>query len=185
MPTKQLKLGEILINEGLITDKQLQEALTAQASDTQRNPIGETLIKMGFISEESLALALSKKLNVPYLSIQPGTIKIAKDMGFQKLVPEDFARQHNILPYNKTPDKIQVALSDPLDVMAIDNLRMMTHLEIAPSIATLSDIKRGIDELYGKEDAFKKAVQRVEAASGPAAGVLSPISLKSAWRWKS
>ena len=168
MSTKQLKLGEILINEGLITDKQLQEALTAQADDTRRKPIGETLVKMGFISEESLALALSKKLNVPYLSIQPGTIKIAKDMGFQKLVPEDFARQHNILPYNKTSDKIQVALSDPLDVMAIDNLRMMTRLEIATSIATLSDIKRGIDELYGKEDAFKKAVQQVEAASSQA-----------------
>jgi MSHA biogenesis protein MshE len=74
MPTKQLKLGEILINEGLINEKQLQDALSAQASDTQRKPIGETLIKMGFISEESLALALSKKLNMPYLSIQPGTI---------------------------------------------------------------------------------------------------------------
>lgn len=165
MATKQLKLGEILINEGLITEKQLQEALSAQSIDNQRKPIGETLVKMGFISEESLALALSKKLNVPYISIQPGTINVAKDMGFQRLVPEDFARQHNLLPYNKTPDKIQVALSDPLDVMAIDNLRMMTHLEIAPSIATLSDIKRGLDELYGKEDAFKKAVQQVEAAS--------------------
>ncbi|MBI4335379.1 MAG: type II/IV secretion system protein, partial [Candidatus Omnitrophica bacterium] len=83
--------------------------------------------------------------------------------GFREVVPEEFARQHNILPYNKTPDSIQVALSDPLNVMAIDNLRMMTRLEVSVSIATLSDIKKGLDELYGKEDLYKKAVERVEA----------------------
>ncbi|MBI4336084.1 MAG: hypothetical protein HY589_05460, partial [Candidatus Omnitrophica bacterium] len=85
MAGKQLKLGEILINEGLISAAQLEEALSAQAKDVNRKPIGETLVKMGFISEESLALALSKKLNVPYLSIQPGTVKTAKDAGFREV----------------------------------------------------------------------------------------------------
>jgi len=165
MALRQFKLGEILVNEGLITNEQLKETLAAQERSFQKKPIGEMLIQLGFISEENLALALSKRLNMPYINIQPGTIKIAKDMGVQQLVHENFARQHGVIPYNKTAATIQVLFSDPLDVVAIDNLKMMTHLEVIPAVATVSDIKRGLDELYGKEDLYKKVVEEVEATA--------------------
>jgi len=171
MPAKPLKLGEILIGEGLITSKQLEDALTTQASDPQRKPIGEIVVRMGFVSEENIALALSKKMKMPYLSIQSGAIEVAKEMGFNKLIPEEFARQHNVLPYSKTADKLQVAVSDPTDILVIDNLKMMTQLEIVPCIATLSDVKKGLDELYGKEDSYEKAVDRVAAASLDEVGI--------------
>jgi len=165
MPAKILKLGEILISEGLITSKQLEDALITQASNPQRKPIGEILVKLEFVSEENLALALSKKMKVPFLSIQSGTIEIAKEMGFDRLIPEEFARQHNVLPYSKTGNKLQVAVSDPTDILILDNLKMMTQLEIVPCIATLSDVKKGLDELYGKEDSFKKVADQIAAAS--------------------
>jgi type IV pilus assembly protein PilB len=181
MLPRQLRLGEILVNEGLITNSQLEEALLTQKRDPHKKPIGEILVYMGSISEENLALALSKRLNMPYLSIQPGTINIAKEMGFQDLVPETFARQHNALPYNKTSSVIQVVFGDPLDVVAMDNLKHMTHLEVIPAIATLSDIKRGLDELYGKENLYKRAVEQVEAASagGGEIGLMEKISVET------
>ncbi|MCM8782671.1 MAG: Flp pilus assembly complex ATPase component TadA, partial [Candidatus Omnitrophica bacterium] len=163
MPKTQFKLGEILAKEGLITNQQLDEALSAQKADPQRRPLGELLVSMGFIAEENLALALSKQLNIPYLSIQTGTLKIAPEAGLQNLLPEDFAREHRVLPYNKSANAINIAFSDPLDVVVIDNIKMLTNAEVIPAIATLSDIKRGLDELYGKEDLYKKTVAEVEA----------------------
>lgn len=181
MPRLQFKLGEILVKEGLITNQQLDEALAAQKKDPQRRPVGEVLVSMGFISEENLALALSKQLNMPYLSIQADTLKIAKETGLQKLIPEEFARQHRFLPYNKTSKEINMVFSDPLDVMAMDNIKLITHLEVIPAIATLSDIKRGLDELYGKEDLYKRTVAEVEAA-GPSgeAGLAEKIVSEAA-----
>ncbi len=166
MPKPQFKLGEILIKEGLITDKQLNEVLAAQTTDAKKRPIGEILISMGVISEENLALALSKRLEIPYLSFKDGTLKIKKETGVQDLVAEDFAREHRLLPYNKTPDTIRIAFVDPMDVVAIDNIKMMTNLETIPAVATLSDIKKGLDELYGKENLYKKTVAAVEATAG-------------------
>lgn len=165
MPGPQLRLGEILVKEGLISSQQLEEALAAQKKDTQRRPIGEVLVSLGFISEENIALALSKQLNMPYLSVQADTLKVAKSMGLQTLIPEDFARQHKVLPYNKTASAINLIFGDPLDIVAMDNVRMMTRLNVIPAVATVSDIKRGLDELYGKDDLYKKTVAEVDATS--------------------
>lgn len=173
MPRLQFKLGEILVKEGLITNEQLNEVLAVQKQDPNRRPIGEALVSMGFISEENLALALSKQLNIPYLSVQSGTLKIKKDADVQKLVPEEFAREHRALPYSKTSNTINIVCSDPLDIVVIDNLKMMTNCEINPAIATLSDIKKGLDELYGKEDLYRKTVAQIEAADPSGEGDLA------------
>lgn len=165
MPLPQLRLGEILIKEGLITPQQLEEALSAQKTDSQKRPIGEALVSVGFISEENLAIALSKQLNMPYLSVQDGTLKVAKEMGLPNLVPEDFARQNRVLPYNKTAKTISVIFSDPLNIVIMDNIKMMTRLDVVPAVATITDIKNGLDELYGKEDLYKKTVAQMDASA--------------------
>lgn len=163
--SKQFKLGEILVREGLISEVQLKEALSLQDKDLRKRPIGEILISIGVISEENLALALSKRLSIPYLSFHNQTLKISKESGLSILVPEDFARERRFLPYNKSTNCINIAFSDPLDVVAIDNIKMMTQMEVHAAIATLTDIKKGLDELYGKEDLYRKAVEAIEASA--------------------
>ncbi|MCX5716105.1 MAG: ATPase, T2SS/T4P/T4SS family, partial [Candidatus Omnitrophica bacterium] len=172
MAKEQIKLGEILIKEGLITTQQLEEALTDQKSGGQRRAIGEVLVAKGFISEENLALALSKKLNLPFLSFAGGTLKMSQAPEIKAVVPELFARQNMILPYSKTASTIHVACSDPQNILMLDDLKLMTRLEAIPAVATISDILKGLDELYGKEDLYKKTIATAEAA-GPAAGIKS------------
>lgn len=153
------KLGEILINEGLVTQEQLEKVLEIQKNEPQRRPIGQLLISMGLITEDNLALALSKQLNIPYLSIQKGSFKLAKDKTLQELIPEEYARHYKTVPLYRTDKKIGVVLGDPLDIMAIDNISKMTGLEVEPAIATYSDIEKALDEFYGKTAMYERVIE--------------------------
>ncbi|MFH1848192.1 MAG: ATPase, T2SS/T4P/T4SS family, partial [Candidatus Omnitrophota bacterium] len=165
MPKQQLRLGEILVKEGLITNEQLEKALAAQKQDPLRKPIGETLVSMGFITEENLALALSKQLQIPYLSIQGGSLKLAKGKDLEKLIPENFARENKVVPLYKTDKNIGIVTADPLNIMLLDNINHMTGLEATTAIATMSDISKAIDEFYGESSLYKDAIKEVSDAS--------------------
>ncbi|MEI8175950.1 MAG: ATPase, T2SS/T4P/T4SS family [Candidatus Omnitrophota bacterium] len=170
MAQVQLRLGEILVREGLISEVQLEQALAAQRKEALKRPLGEILVSLGFISDENLALALSKKLNLPYLSERNNTLKIEKNVGLQQMIPEALARESTLLPYAKTSTVIHVAFSDPLNIVVIDNIRMMTRLDVAAALAPLGDIKKGIDELYGKGSAVKSAMEGVSGGGSESAG---------------
>jgi type IV pilus assembly protein PilB len=149
------KLGQLLLDEKLITEEQLQKALEVQKKEGSK--LGEILINLGVVSEKDIVMALAKQLSIPYASYAKGVLKPAsKDLS--KLVPEDYARRLLVLPISKHLNSLTVAFVDPLDLIAIDNLRHMTGCEINPIIATRSDMQRAIDEFYGKEDLLKDAV---------------------------
>ncbi len=150
------KLGQILLTEKIISEEELEKAVDIQKKEGGK--IGEILVKLGLVSEKDIVVAMAKQLSIPYVSYTKGLLKPSEDQGLSKLVPEDYARRHLLLPISRHLNSLTVAFMDPLDLITIDNLRHMTGCEINPIIATRSDLERAIDEFYGKEDLLKDVI---------------------------
>jgi len=150
------KLGQILLNEKIITDEELQKAIEVQRKE--KTKLGDTLVNLGLASEKDIVVALAKQLSIPYVSYSKGLLKPAEGQELSKLVPEEYARRHMLIPISKHLNSLTVAFVDPLDLISIDNLRHMTGCEINPIIATKTDIQRAVTEFYGKEDLLKDAI---------------------------
>ncbi len=171
---KYLRLGELLIKEGLINEAQLEKAISVQRQEGGR--LGEILIKLGMVKEDQMVSVLGKQLNVPYFSLGTGMLKPAIDQGLDRLVPHEFALKNSTIPLSRTLRSLTVAMSDPLDLILIDNLSRLTNCEINPVIATRSDIAKAIEDFYGKSAMLKEAVEssydvsRAELAEGSGEG---------------
>ena len=155
------RLGEILIKQGLITESQLQEAINAQK--TQKGRIGEILLKLGMITEKDLASALGTQLLIPYASSMAGLLKPRTDQELDKIVPLEFAQKNLVLPLSKNMNVLTCAVFDPLDFIMLDNLKMLTRLNVNLVIATRTDLIKAINEFYslqGGETMFGKEVER-------------------------
>jgi type IV pilus assembly protein PilB len=153
---KYLRLGELFVKEGYINASQLEKAISVQRQEGGR--LGEVLVKLGLVKEDQVVAILGKQLNIPYFSLGTGMLKPAVDQGLERLIPQDFAVKNSVLPLSRTLRSITVAMSDPLDLILIDNLRKLTGCEINPVIATKSDIAKAIEDFYGKSAMFKEAV---------------------------
>ena len=154
---KYLRLGELLVKEGLINLTQLEKAVAVQRQEGGH--LGEILVRLGMIKDEQLVAILAKQLNIPYFSLSTGMLKPAADQGLEKLIPQDFARKNCVLPLSRTLRSLTVAMSDPMDIILIDNLRKLTNCEINPVVATKGDITKLISEFYGKSTMFQDAVE--------------------------
>lgn len=150
------KLGQILLNEKIITEEQLQRALEVQKKEGAK--LGDILVNLGLVSEKDIVIAIAKQLSIPYASYSKDLLQPAGGQDLSKLVPEEYARRHMLLPISKHLNSLTVAFFDPLDLITIDSLRHMTGCEINPIIATKTDIQRAINEFYGKEDLLKDAI---------------------------
>ncbi len=142
-----LKLGDMLIQKGVITREQLSNALKAQKKGQER--IGETLIRLGFIKEEDIVSTLGEQLGFPFAIKGSELLKPKPDLGLKELIPREFAQKNMILPISREGNVITVAVFDPLDLLILDNLKKMTGNEISLIIATRSDIAKAIEEFYG------------------------------------
>ncbi len=141
-----LKLGEILIEQGLVTEKQLHDAMAQQRKE--RGRLGETLIKMGIVTEEDIVSALGSQLNIPYATKDNNLLKAKTDQQLEKLIPHDFAKTNLVLPVSKKGHVLTCALTDPLDLMLLDNLKMVTGCEINLIIATRALLTAAIQDFY-------------------------------------
>ncbi|MDD5596187.1 MAG: ATPase, T2SS/T4P/T4SS family, partial [Candidatus Omnitrophica bacterium] len=153
---KYLKLGELLIREGLINEAQLEKAISTQRQEGGR--LGEVLIKLGVVKEDQMVAVLGKQLGIPYFSLGTGMLKPATGQELEQLIPHDFAYTNSVLPLSRTMTSLTVAMVDPLDLILIDNLKRITGCDINPVVATKSDISKAIEQFYGKAAMFKKAV---------------------------
>ncbi len=152
---KYLRLGELLVKEGLITQVQLEQAIRTQRQEGGR--LGEILVRLGILKEEQAVAALGKQLNIPYFS-QGSELKPAMDQNLASFIPKDFAAKNTVLPLSHTLGSLTVAMFDPLDLILIDNLRKLTGCDINPVIATKSDIGKAVEKFYGKSKMFEEAV---------------------------
>jgi type IV pilus assembly protein PilB len=153
---KYLKLGELLIKEGLLSQADLDRAISAQRQDGGR--LGEIIVKLGITQEEEIIRVLGKQLGIPYFTLGTGMLKPTIGQKLENFIPHEYAMKNYVLPLSHTLKSITVAMSDPLDLLLLDNLRKLTGCEINPVIATKGDILKAIDDFYGKATMLKDAV---------------------------
>jgi type IV pilus assembly protein PilB len=158
-------LGEMLVETKAITRKQLEEALEIQLKTGER--IGYILRKLGYVSEDVLLETLSQQLGIPRISladvpeIPPETLR---------LIPEFLIRRHNLIPISVRDGNLTVAMSDPLDIFAIDDVALFVgEYRINPVIAFEDDIRKAIDKYFGEgiED-IEKAIEKIKVKSAEA-----------------
>jgi type IV pilus assembly protein PilB len=155
-----VRLGELLTKASLISQDQLKEALRVQKETGGK--LGETLIKLGFVSEEDITECLSQQFGVPSINLQHFEI----DSSVIKLIPGDVARKYNILPVNKTGATITIAMADPTNVFAMDDIKFMTGYNVEPVVASELGIKAAIDNYYGTTSSLelKKVMEDLQTA---------------------
>lgn len=154
---KHLKLGELLIKEGLVSEEQLLKALEIQKRGSS-DAVGHILFKLGALSEKDLVLTLSEQLNIPFVSNEKGLLKPA-DPDLAKLIPEEFARKHAVLPLSLHYNSLTVAMADPTDVMLLDNLSKITGHRINRVISVRTEIEAAIGKFYGEGGMLKSAIE--------------------------
>ncbi|MEE2923354.1 MAG: type IV-A pilus assembly ATPase PilB [bacterium] len=159
---KRIRLGDALVDKGLITQEQLQEALTKGKLSGKR--VGSILVEMSLVTEQEIVRVLAEQLNVPQIDlshylIEPSTVR---------LIPENVARRHQLIPINKVGNKLTVAMVDPLNIVAIDDVALMTGMIVKPVIVTGKDLKTALDEAYGdasKADSLMDEIGDIGQAS--------------------
>ena len=140
--TKQL--GELLIERGVITKEQLDKALAVQKAEG--GLIGQILVKLGFTSEEEIAQALTAQFGFPYLPLK--NYEIGKEV--IKLVPENVARQYCLIPVDRIGNALTIAMSNPLNVQAQEDIELITKCKVQVFVSTMTDINQAIDRSYEK-----------------------------------
>ena len=157
-------IGQQLVDEGLISADQL-----AVAQESQRNlggDLGHILIKKGFITEEQVLEFLSQRLNIPFLSLKDYTI----DSEVTKLVPVALAKKYHFMPLFKIEDTLTIAMADPLDVFAHDELRGALKCRIQPVLASSGEIDRLVAENYRLLETVEEEGEEVEVVQYGAEG---------------
>jgi type IV pilus assembly protein PilB len=155
-----VRLGELLTKASLISQDQLKEALRVQKETGSK--LGETLIKLAFVTEEDITECLSQQFGVPSINLAHFEI----DQSVIKLIPADVARKYNILPVNKTGATITIAMADPTNVFAMDDIKFMTGYNVEPVVASELGIKAAIDNYYGTTSSMelKKVMEDLQQA---------------------
>ena len=152
----KMKLGEALIANGFINQEQLKEAIARQKQTGKR--LGQILIEMRVVTERDITEVLSKQLNVPFIDLSNYII----DPAIAKLVPEHIAQRHQLIPINKVGNKLTVAMVDPLNVLALDDIQLMTGLQVKAVVATPTDVQRALQDTYGAQSQLDKVFGDIE-----------------------
>ena len=155
---RKKRLGDLLVDAGVITQDQLAEALRIQKTEKTGDRLGEVLIDLNFTNEKQIMKALREQLKIE--SIDLSTIRIPEDV--TKLLEESVLRKYSLVPFafnEKNPNLLKVAMSDPLDIRAMDDISIITGLQIDRYVATPSDIAATIDRYYGNAEALRVAEQ--------------------------
>ena len=141
------RLGDVLTDAGLITDEQLGHALAQQKESKRR--LGDELIAEGVITEAELIEALQMQLGIEFVDLSA----IDLDPEMSRVVSKNVARQYNVVPVRTTPEDVYLAMSDPLNFMAIEAVKNATRKRVVPMVATNDSVMRAIMTLYGNEGA--------------------------------
>ncbi|MBD5519330.1 MAG: Flp pilus assembly complex ATPase component TadA [Lachnospiraceae bacterium] len=146
---KKVRLGDVLVQNGVITEEDLQRGLERQKGSGRK--LGETLVDEGITTEENIARALSNQLHYDMVDLQ--NIEIAQEV--LDLVPANVLKKHRAIPIEISPDNmnvLRVAMSDPMDIGAMDDINIITNLQVEPVVATMGSVMMAIDQYYGQAE---------------------------------
>ena len=156
------RLGDLLVKEKVITPEQLQEATKLQKESHTR--LASALVKLGFLSDEDVTNFLSRQYGVPAINLSYFEI----DPAVVKLIPFETAKRYQILPLSRVGASLTIAMVDPTNVFAMDDIKFMTGFNIEPVVASESSIVEGIDKAYGasKEEELEQVMQSMNDVGG-------------------
>lgn len=137
------RLGELLVEEERIKEQDLEKALGEQERCGQK--LGQVLFKMGLLSERVIAEALGRQLGVPVANLDNS--HLPEDL--LDLIPQNIARNYNVIPIERHYNWVRIAMTDPLDIAAMDEVAHYLRLEVLPTVATESEINRALERYYG------------------------------------
>ena len=155
---RKKRLGDLLLGAGVITQEQLEEALKKQKEAGNGQKLGMTLVDMGIMNDEIIAEALCHQMGLERVHLAGITIEDE----VLALVDEKVLRKYMLLPYEFAPDNpnvLRVAFSDPLDMIAMDDLSIITGMQIEVRVTTVKDVSQALDRFYGNSEAMKVADQ--------------------------
>src|ERR1700731_3504318 len=138
-----VRLGEILLKESLITQEQLQKALDFQRANGGK--LGSCLTKMGFITDDDITGVLSRQYGVPSINLKYYEI----DPNVIKLIPQDTASRYQVVPLSRVGSVLTIAMTDPTNVFALDEIKFMPGFNVGPAVASESAIAEAISRFYG------------------------------------
>ncbi len=143
------KLGELLVNAGLITNEQLDQAMSVQNKEGGR--LGFTLIKLGHVKEDEITQFLSKQYGVPAINLA----NLHIDSSIIKLVPSEVCQKYLVLPVSRQGATLTLAMADPTNVFAMDDIKFMTGYNVEPVVASEMALKEASEQYYGSHSAIE------------------------------
>lgn len=151
--TKRKRLGDILVESGEVSQEQLGRALEIQKKTKQK--LGEVFISEKILTETEILQVLEFQLGIPFIDLN----SYQPDKKVVKMISENIAKKYNILPVEIKFNKILLAMSDPLDIVAVDDVKLITGFDVQIAIASKDDISRAINRYYDESEEAEKAVK--------------------------
>lgn len=145
------RLGDLLVEAGLISEEQLTYTLNTKSPNEK---LGDALLREGFITEQQLIEVLEFQLGIPHINI----IQYSIDQDAVQLVPKELAKRYDLMPIRKDKNKLFVAMADPMDYFAIEELRMATGYQIETAIASKNEIYRTITKYYDLQESMEEVM---------------------------
>jgi type IV pilus assembly protein PilB len=166
-----VKLGDLLVKAKLVTPEQVDAALLSQRAEGGK--FGEALIRIGAVSEQDITETLSQQFGVPSIDLAHFEI----DPSIIKVVPGEVARKYGVLPVNKTGATLTIAMSDPTNVFAMDDIKFMTGYNVEPVVASEASLRRAIDKHYGtpRSVVLKERPKGATTGAAPADGSIDEL----------
>ena len=153
-----VRIGDLLLKEKRITPAQLQEALNYQK--TNGGKLGLNLVKLGFVTDEEITSLLSKQYGVPSINLTQFEI----DQSVIKLIPADTAQKYQIVPLSRSGATLTIAITDPTNVFAMDDIKFMTGYNVEPVVASETAVTDAIKRYYPTAAAAPKVAMGAPAA---------------------
>ena len=160
-----VRIGELLLKEKKITPDQLQQALAAQKANGGK--LGYNLVKLGFVKDEEITALLSKQYGVPSINLAQFQI----DPAVVKLVPPETAQKYQIIPLSRSGASLTIAMTDPTNVFAMDDIKFMTGYNVEPVVASETAITEAVQKYYPLKAGAKGAATGKPGAPGSTAGM--------------
>jgi type IV pilus assembly protein PilB len=161
-----VKLGELLLKENMVTPQQLQEALNHQKMGGGK--LGKAFVSLGFVKDEEITSLLSRQYGVPSINLDHFEV----DPAIIKIIPAETARKYQVLPLSRSGAVLTIAMADPTNVFAMDDIKFMTGYNVEPVVASESAIEDAIERYYGSTRSLE--LRRDSAGGGGMGGYGMP-----------
>lgn len=173
LPVAYMRLGDLLISAGVIRPEQLNDALAIQKKTRER--LGDVLINNGIITEQQLIEALQMQLGVDFVDLTAVSIPLE----LARFVPRSIAKKYCVVPVKLQKDELYVAMSDPLNFEAQEEVKSASHKQVVPMIATRRAVEQAIATLYGNEGTAR-AIEEMKREAGSNQADIVPVQMSKA-----